>query len=338
MTNAKVLVRTAGQTYYTDCYHLSSCLKVDLPCCCICWHETQHADESDVRMCGVHCLFFQKFIPEISWSFQWFSTGGQWNVEDLEAKLAEQQVRTGDLRSEARMLAETKGVESSPKSSPDAKDSPKRFSFSSAASVVEAPPVLAGLSVQDLLRSHRVPSLSSGQCLLDELQNSIETDTAPQTQDSQGACASQSMRLSQIAYGYHGVSIKGKSEGSKGLSGDSTGLHKGQSQLETPLQHRNAWNLLPIRKPLLTKRSRRCKLLKTGENGQSKACKGLVVKPQINPCANPAFQKNNVAVNFVPSCSPWSCREDGSNGTYQVILILSNPMDSDLEMQESSFF
>lgn len=270
-----------------------------------------------------------------------FFPGGQWNVEDLEAKLAEQQVRTGDLRSEARMLAETKGVESSPKSSPDAKDSPKRFSFSSAASVVEAPPVLAGLSVQDLLRSHRVPSISSGQSLLDELQNSIETDTAPQTQDSQGACASQSMRLSQIAYGYHGVSIKGKSEGSKGLSADSTGLHRGQSQLETPLQHRNAWNLLPLRKPLLTKRSRRCKLLvQTGEDGtSSKACKGLVVKPQINPCANPAFQKNNVAVNFVPSCSPWSCRqEEGSNGTYQVILILSNPMDSDLEMQESMFF
>lgn len=295
---------------------------VNPPCCCICWHETQHVDESDVGGGEVSNVF----------------PGGQWNVEDLEAKLFEQQVRTGDLRSEARMLAETKGVESSPKSSPDAKDSPKRFSFSSAASVVEAPPVLAGLSVQDLLRSHRVPSLSSGQSLLDELQNSIETDTAPQTQDSQGACASQSMRLSQIAYGYHGVSIKGKSEGSKGLSGDSTGLHRGQSQLETPLQHRNAWNLLPLRKPLLTKRSRRCKLLKMGEDGQSKACKGLVVKPQINPCANPAFQKNNVAVNFVPSCSPWSCGQEDGNGTYQVILILSNPMDSDLEMQESIFF
>lgn len=270
------------------------------------------------------------------------SKKGQWNVEDLEAKLAEQAEKSTDLRAEAYLLAESakNAPEASPISSPEAKDSPsKRFSFSSAAGV-EGPPVLAGLSVEELLRSHReaLPNLE-GQCLLDELQNSIDTDTTPQTQSSQGACASQSMRLSQISYGYHGVSVKPPTSsntsgaGTAGTKGSTlvNGLHKGQSQLEAPLQHRNAWKLLPLRKPLLTKRSRRCKLLSPGETSEAKTCKGLVVKPQINPCANPPFQKNSVAMNFVPRCLPWSCREDAGN--YELVLILANPMESDVELQ-----
>eukprot|EP00438_Fugacium_kawagutii_P020399 Skav222025 [mRNA] locus=scaffold2914:84138:89249:+ [translate_table: standard] len=257
---------------------------------------------------------------------------GQWNLEDLESKLLEQAERNTDLRSEAYLLAEAKSApEPSPISSPEAKDSPsKRFSFASSAGSVEGPPVLAGLSVQDLLRSHREdqPSSSPGRCLLDELQTSIDTDTAPQSQDSQGACASQSMRLSQISYGYHGVSVvKAPAKDSK--ASNVHGLHKGNSQLEAPIQHLQAWKLLPLRKPLLTKRSRRCKLLIA--DSEEKTCKGLVVKPQINPCANPAFQKNSVAVNFVPRCLPWSCVE--AQGAYELILILINPMESDVELR-----
>ncbi|CAK8996131.1 Uncharacterized protein SCF082_LOCUS4654 [Durusdinium trenchii] len=244
---------------------------------------------------------------------------GQWNVEDLETKLLEQAARNSDIRSDAYMSQPSP----EPPASPEVKDSPKRFSFSGAAS--QEVPVLAGLSVEEVLRSHR-EALPSGRCLLDDLQNSIEAG------DVQGASASLSMRLAQVSYGYHGVSVNSAAKADL-----VNGLHKGQSQLETPLQHQNAWKLLPIRKPLLTKRSRRCKLnCKPGMDSgaqdatAAKTCRGLVVKPQINPCANPPFQKNNVAVNFVPRCLPWSCVE--RNGTYELVLILANPMESDLEI------
>jgi hypothetical protein len=47
--------------------------------------------------------------------------------------------------------------------------------------------------------------------------------------------------------------------------------------------------LLPLRKPLLTKRSKRCSY-----SGR------IVVKPQINPCSLPPFQKENSAPKFIP--------------------------------------
>ncbi|CEM33987.1 unnamed protein product [Vitrella brassicaformis CCMP3155] len=47
--------------------------------------------------------------------------------------------------------------------------------------------------------------------------------------------------------------------------------------------------LIPSRKPLLTKRSRRCR-----------QCTRYVVKPQINPCSTPPFQKQNIAWLYVP--------------------------------------
>jgi hypothetical protein len=36
-------------------------------------------------------------------------------------------------------------------------------------------------------------------------------------------------------------------------------------------------------------------------------------------------------MNFVPRCLPWSCREDAGN--YELVLILANPMESDVELQ-----
>ena len=238
--------------------------------------------------------------------------GGPWNIEDLESKLSEQATRNADIRSDAYMA----GSSGKPPDAPQAqevKESPKRFSFSGVAS--PDVPVLAGLSVKEILRSHR--EAPSGRCLLDELQNSIEASEA----------ADARQRLSQVSYGYHGVSVSSESAVKAPLV---NGLHKGQSQLEAPAQHQNAWKLLPIRKPLLTKRSRRCKLPCKPESSDAKACRGLVVKPQINPCANPPFQKNSVAVSFVPRCLPWSCVE--RDGTYELVLILANPMDSDVEI------
>lgn len=175
-------------------------------------------------------------------------------------------------------------------------------------------PVLAGLSVEELLHAHR-EELPSGSSLLDAMVKSIEQDTK-HTKETRGACASLPMRLAQVSYGYHGVSLTARMQG---------GLHVGQSQLEAPLQHRDAWTLLPIRKPLLTKRSRRCKLLLA-----EKPCRGLVVKPQINPCANPPFQKNSVAVSFIPRCLPWSYREH--EGVHELILVVVNVLESDLEL------
>ncbi|CAJ1406500.1 unnamed protein product [Effrenium voratum] len=241
---------------------------------------------------------------------------GPWGVEDLEEKLAEQSAKSLDLRAEALDLAAK--AKETPEPPPELQDSPsKRFSFSAGATAV---PVMAGLSVGELLSAHR--EKVNGRSLLDELQSSIE-DVGHSSQQ-RGDCASLSMRLQQVAYGYHGVSVDGSA---------AKGLRRGQSQLEAPLQHRHAWKLLPVRKPLLTKRSRRCKLLvpeaKEGKENL-KPCKGLVVKPQINPCANPPFQKNSMAVSFVPRCLPWACKEE--DGNFELLLILANPMETDVEL------
>merc|ERR1712061_26165 len=108
-----------------------------------------------------------------------------------------------------------------------------------------------------------------------------------------------------------------------------------QAQLEAPLDHADTWALLPVRKPLLTKRSRRCRLLArstardTDPNNPapSRICKGIVVKPQINPCSNPPFQKNNAAVHFVPRCVPWAW-ESG-----WLLFSLVNPLDADMKVK-----
>ena len=227
---------------------------------------------------------------------------GPWSIDDLEAKLAEQEEKQKDLRADASLAAAS--AKDSPEASDvGAKDSPtKRFSFASHATSFDVP-VLAGLSVQELMRAHTEPfSKTPESTLLAELQSSIDSD-ASVDRESAGDCASLGMRLLQVSYGYHGIPF------------DSTrqqppnALRRGQSQLEAPLQHKHAWKLLPVRKPLLTKRSRRCKLLCTpdGDSEVAKVCKGLVVKPKINPCANPPFQKNSIAASILPRVVPWSC-------------------------------
>merc|ERR1719326_2649135 len=141
-----------------------------------------------------------------------------------------------------------------------------------------------------------------------------------------------SQRLQQVAYGYQ--CTRGVQELAPAAAEAPAEHHVGLMQLEAPLQNLDMWALLPMRKPLLTKRSRRCRLASTKESGAAKSgslarregslgkkldfqdqsrasglslgqpgsasstasikgCGKVVVKPQINPCSNPPFQKNN---------------------------------------------
>ncbi|CAE7440240.1 unnamed protein product [Symbiodinium necroappetens] len=251
---------------------------------------------------------------------------GPWSIDDLEAKLVEQDEKQKDLRADASLAVFVKESQE-PASDAGAKDSPaRRFSFSGhAASDV---PVLAGLSVQEIMRAHTEPLARLPGCtLLAELQSSIDSDASIDS-ESAGDCASLGMRLLQVSYGYHGISLDSAKLQPQNI------LRRGQSQLEAPLQHKNAWKLLPVRKPLLTKRSRRCKLVckPAGESEAAKICKGLVVKPKINPCANPPFQKNSVASAILPRIIPWSCGTGHGDGDMSLVFIMVNPMDTDVEI------
>ena len=251
---------------------------------------------------------------------------GPWSIEDLEAKLAEQEEKQKDLRTNASLAATSALDSPEPSMDAGAKDSPSRqFSFSGHATSSEVP-VLAGLSAQDLLRAHREPfSKTPESNLLSEMQSSIEID-ANIGCGTASDCASLGMRLLQVSYGYHGVPYDVTKQ-------PAQSLRRGQSQLEAPLQHRHPWKLLPVRKPLLTKRSRRCKLLHAAtESEPIKVCKGLVVKPKINPCANPPFQKNSVAATIVPRIIPWSCGS-GPDGEMNIVVIMANTMETDLVLE-----
>eukprot|EP00397_Hematodinium_sp_SG-2012_P039337 GEMP01042931.1.p1 GENE.GEMP01042931.1~~GEMP01042931.1.p1 ORF type:complete len:564 (+),score=100.35 GEMP01042931.1:114-1805(+) len=84
--------------------------------------------------------------------------------------------------------------------------------------------------------------------------------------------------------------------------------------------------VLPVRKPLHTKRSRRCN-----------ECHRIVIKPQINPSSFPPFQKENVAIKFIPRCQPcffnWIWDGDAPldtlvfTGRAELFLFMVNPQD-----------
>ena len=251
---------------------------------------------------------------------------GPWSIDNLEAKLVEQGEKQKDLRADASLAVSAKEAQE-PGSDAGAKDSPaRRFSFSGHAS--SDVPVLAGLSVQEIMRAHTEPLARLPGCtLLAELRSSIDSDASIDS-ESAGDCASLGMRLLQVSYGYHGIPSDSAKPQPQNI------LRRGQSQLEAPLQHKNAWKLLPVRKPLLTKRSRRCKLVckPVGESEAAKICKGLVVKPKINPCANPPFQKNSVASTILPRIIPWSCGPGPGEVDISLVFIMVNPMDTDVEI------
>lgn len=239
-------------------------------------------------------------------------TSGPWRIDDLEVKLRDQAGRSADLRAEARASA------AAASSAAAAAGTRGMGGVASSAEplVVKVPdlPVVEGLTVQQLLRAHAEGTGAAA--LMEQMTKTLD--------DGAEEVSSLAQRLQQVAYGHHGIPAKVvQGKVIEAAVEQHTGLRSGRVQLESPLQHLDTWALLPLRKPLLTKRSRRCRLLVKGSEKDEKvmaqpatmkACKGIVVKPQINPCSNPAFQKNNVAVAFIPRCTPWAWSGDSGVG------------------------
>jgi len=167
-------------------------------------------------------------------------------------------------------------------------------------------------------------------------------------------------RLLQVAYGYQpSINFFAKSNAVSSMSSatkessdvvnsdaeaksavDTTScpaseLGNGHVQLEVPAQHTKTWSLLPMRQPLLTKRSRRCRLNIVGDEpgAETKVCGRIVVKPHINPCSNPPFQKNNVAVSFIPRCNPVLLKGvSGSDNEFELVFSMANPLESNVDL------
>jgi len=290
--------------------------------------------------------------------------GGPWRLDDLECKLHDQVDRAADLRAEARAAAAAaaakadeaaeKGINSptnrSPSSSLVGPISPGVGALRNSQKNQAAPelPVLGGLSVDELLEAHVQPGPNGELSLLAEMNCSLEDDV----KRGAGGVASAAQRLQQVAYGYT------RTQG--GVVATSPPVQPGKlrtgvMQLEAPLQHMATWSLLPVRKPLMTKRSRKCRLLTLRGKGDSveqqsptekDACLGTVVKPQINPCSIPPFQKNNMAVSFVPRCTPYLWALTGqatvtstnpplpwlkAGEQAELVFFMANPLDSDMD-------
>jgi len=191
-------------------------------------------------------------------------------------------------------------------------------------------PILEGMSVSELVMAHHDEEVGD-QSLADTLALSLDDPAGA------GATSSLSQRLRQISCGYQLLAQRGP-EAARGepIHGSP---YPGRTQLEAPLQHDQTWALLPVRKALLTKRSRRCLLSRRGEVGEGAGlfreatpCKGIVVKPQINPCSNPPFQKNNAAVHFVPRIVPFSCEIGAEGGSSVITFSMANPVDSEMKV------
>jgi len=214
-------------------------------------------------------------------------------------------------------------------------------------------PVLESMSVEQLIKAHTeasgVSAHDSGDqplSLFAQMQSGIDNGAdggapiagAAGEEGARGeGLSTLGQRLQQISYGYQGsgnssnIAAAGPKasepadgaedkDNDKEKSGKESQLRLASAQLLAPLQHTDTWAMMPVRKPLLTKRSRRCRLLVTphvqepdmNNPPQPRVCKSIVVKPQINPCSNPPFQKNNAAVAFVPRFAPWAWL--GQNG------------------------
>eukprot|EP01066_Platyproteum_vivax_P018160 Platyproteum_vivax@DN7497_c0_g1_i1.p1 len=79
-----------------------------------------------------------------------------------------------------------------------------------------------------------------------------------------------------------------------------------------------AGQLFPVRKPLLTKRSRRC---------PKRGCGRYVIRPQINPCSNPPFQKLNIAMWYLPRIFLLPPNQPISGKDYVFQFTVVNPID-----------
>eukprot|EP00927_Polykrikos_kofoidii_P046562 TRINITY_DN40763_c0_g1_i1.p1 TRINITY_DN40763_c0_g1~~TRINITY_DN40763_c0_g1_i1.p1 ORF type:complete len:715 (+),score=124.79 TRINITY_DN40763_c0_g1_i1:129-2273(+) len=323
---------------------------------------------------------------------------GHWRMEFLEEKLERRLAARFDIRFEARAKATlaaaasakakeegakakeegakakeegasastglATGVDSQPKAESPLHFSPKASMsqtmrpspFGSAsgaaggtASVGPPPfPVLNGLTVDELLQAH---TKKVEGCDLEKQQLSLAETLQAQLNATDGR-PSLMLQLQQISHGYQ--RLHPPAQASEGI------LRTAVAQLEAPATHNHLWELLPIRKPLLTKRSRRCRLPSKGElegrakfaDEQNKPCGKIVVKPQINPCSNPPFQKNNIAVAFVPKFSAFLWKAAGKDAVIagtpgqdalrvaglaageacEAIFIMANPLDTAVEV------
>ncbi|CAD7964013.1 unnamed protein product [Amoebophrya sp. A25] len=113
------------------------------------------------------------------------------------------------------------------------------------------------------------------------------------------------------------------------LVASGTDFHRG------PARRFEDDTLFPLRKPLLTKRSRR-----------SRYTNRIVVKPQVNPCSVPPFQKENIAGRFLPhlavSAKRTKTRSDLhaellASGESEVFLVFANPLDVAMQITVAEF-
>lgn len=296
---------------------------------------------------------------------------GPWSLEMLENKLQEDVVQRQDLRSDSKP-PKPKEEEKAPAGPPTAEnvldmlEKEEKEKKAKEAKETVAVPVLEGLTVDELLQTYEEaspPGRGRRSSLRSEMQASLE-------EDEQGiaSLASLEQRLQQVSYGYQ--STRG-SDAVVPTAVDVIGEHHvGQAQLEAPLHNIDMWALLPVRKPLLTKRARRCRLAgredasgtasaprqnssltrrqqaqtaSSQSQSDERICNKIVVKPQINPCSNPPFQKNNTAVMFVPRCIAWAWRRENAGQDQgssrlepgeraELVFSISNPLDSELQI------
>eukprot|EP00929_Paragymnodinium_shiwhaense_P009316 TRINITY_DN113444_c0_g1_i1.p1 TRINITY_DN113444_c0_g1~~TRINITY_DN113444_c0_g1_i1.p1 ORF type:complete len:776 (-),score=213.47 TRINITY_DN113444_c0_g1_i1:356-2683(-) len=264
-------------------------------------------------------------------------SSGAWNMEMLEEKLEQQEEAVTGLRAEARRKVmalaaaqanQPEGGEKSPRGSKaDRSKSPTALSPTSERRLSKRPsampggtqatiiPVINGLSVEDLLFAH----CNKGEGGFGTQEFSLLGKSQEQIEGANGSAALP-LRLQQVSYGYQRL------DPSAPVPPNPAGqLRTAVAQFEAPLLHRDAWALCPVRKPLLTKRSRRCRLPpKPGQEVEERSgvgspadpggqkCGKIVVKPQINPCSNPPFQKNNFAMAFIPNIKAYAWAPQGA--------------------------
>lgn len=109
-----------------------------------------------------------------------------------------------------------------------------------------------------------------------------------------------------------------------------TTLHEQLLHVQVPISSTS--DLIPVRRPLLVKRSVRCKT--TFENGSP----GILLKPHVNPLmgdtsmranAGNWFKKSSLARSFVPRISVNSCH---FSSPAHVVLTITNPIDEHISV------
>lgn len=294
---------------------------------------------------------------------------GPWTIEMLESKLQDKSAKRLDLRPEVKEAEEERNEAESAKTEEEnifeMLDKEDKAKDKAKAKETVQVPVLQGLTVDELLKAHVQPApalRSRRSTVVGEMQASLDDDHGISN------FSTLQQRRQQITSGYQ--LTRCVEEIAPVSVSEAPGEHHiGEAQLEAPIHNTDMWGLLPVRKPLLTKRSRRCRLAAVGprpsmnsrqesrtnsgvtrkaedshKGGDSRQCGKIVVKPQINPCSNPPFQKNNAATTIIPRCLAWGWLRDGAaataegggklnpSETAELVFSLNNPLDSDVQV------